>query len=224
MGWFTDDRLNAERKKLRDDFDERVDDARNEIRREFKADLTLKDDHISDLEAQLQRFKNFKQNQDRQRDRTDELDQQESDLNQREELIELKEGHFEKVKEAHEVDMGHHHEEAQKLQKEAAEDRRQAANELSAAKTVSRKAGYDEGYAAGLEKGYSNSSLFNQRQRENAKDIVALAFASSAVRPSGLNGVSESDASKQLADAFAKHLTGTIERVMDTADEDEDDD
>lgn len=205
------------RSELYAEFEEREERMRLEVRREFKADAIKRDDQLAELKARLDYYKGLKYNATDLDNRQLHLDEFKARLDARENLVEIKEGHFQKVKEAHEADMERHHTEATDLQREAKQLRDQAVRELADAKSTARQAGRDEGYAAGLKDGYAASTSLVVGQRESYTSLVGLSVLAGTqgrtIATTNSNG-SPTKAETALADAFAKHLTGTIDHAM----------
>jgi hypothetical protein len=240
MFFATDDKKHAvELEQLRQDYNIDLEEARLELRRQNLKTIAAKNDEIATLEGKLAGHEALKESAKEQFERQLELDRRDDEQNARADRLAVHEQHFANIKEAHETDMKRHHDEINQLtedmkarkasaHKEAEELVRSAKQELLNAKSETRDSGYSNGYAAGLETGYGALVELVSNQRKSYTELLSLSTLAGAVRtpnaPITGDKQKPDEASKVLANAFAKHLTGTIERVMDTKGDEEDDD
>lgn len=86
---------------------------------------------------------------------------------------------------------------------------------LEKAESDKDNAGYKRGYAEGKTEGFEHGVSIYDCDNKRFHDSLRFQAATGAF---GKLEASD-DASKTLGDAFARHLTGTIERVMDSEDD-----
>lgn len=210
----------AYRKKVRQELRERYQDdlesIRFQVKREFKLRLEGAGDTISELRGKIVGYEKFKDTAQGLFTRELELDQRDAEQDAREDRITLREEHFEGTKEAHKADMEDHHRKINDLQNDVKAYREAAKAEFNDAKSASRKAGYDEGYATGLKAGHAATVNLVSEQRESYTRVLNLSTLASAAGKYIVTGdKKQDDASKVIAEAFAKHLTGTIDKALD---------
>lgn len=221
MGFWSDRDLTPEQQKqvdqIRESYEHDLEDAKLALRRDSRKEVQTLKDRIAELDSTNIALLKLKVAKDELYLQSLELEKREADLSAKEELHEQSVDNFVKIKEAHESDMEAHHDKINELQEYALTDRRAARNELGDAKNESRKAGYDEGYSDGLKDGINRVATQSNEARIEANDTAKLlALVASARTPlaSTDGGTEQTPAAAALADAFAKHLTGTIDKLM----------
>lgn len=204
------------RQRLDEEFEERVELAELDARRQVKATVAKQRDELTDLKQIIEHHQKLGYSSRVLEAKSVALDQRDAELDARDELLGLRENHFDNVMDEHKGDMTWHHDAINKLQREAEDRRNSAKNELSDAKSVSRKAGRDEGYAEGYKAGREANDTREKETILNLTELVKLQSLSGAVSPRLVTSTTteESSAQKSLADAFAKHLTTTIDKAM----------
>lgn len=222
MGLFahTNDRELADAKE---DFQYRLDIMEAAVQRGHKKREIETENTISVLQARLKKYDSLNYTAEQQLETGLELERRVTSLDHREELIAQRAEQFDKVKKLHEEDMKHHHENINDLQgdaKKALSDAQDvlvyAKEELMSTKSTSRTSGYNDGFADGLKSGFDRFTALLNSERADHTQSLGLSTLAGAMGHSPVAGDKPDEASKALSDAFAKHLTGTINRVMDT--------
>lgn len=222
MGFFSNDTDAKYRERVQDEYNERYEALELRMKREARIASAKKDDVIADLTDRNQRLKTLVQKTAELDERESALDLQEAALDHRDELLDLAKIQFAAIKEEHKADMEEHHDAVNELQAEAKKARAAAADELKNAKSESRAQGKAEGYSEGYSDGRETNDSIAKESSENLTQLVKLVTLSNASRSvvvtaSTTGDTTPSKAELALADAFAKHLTGTIEEVLKTS-------
>jgi chromosome segregation ATPase len=202
-----------------------------DVKRDYKDKLASKEDDLADLKRKLAHFEKLKHTVDGTLEHEAKLDDRERKLDARERAIESRtkavddrEAALNKMQKSYEEDYKWHHDRVNDFQRDAADLKKAAADELKASESKSYEHGYATGHAAGIKQGLEARIGELGHVVEQFADLARMGQMVGALHgPVVVNGdkpVLENDASKALADAFAKHLTKTIDRVMDN-DEDE---
>jgi hypothetical protein len=221
MPWFlhrelTDDQL-REVNQIKDELQLQDATQRLQLARNYQDDVSAKDDAIAELKRKLRPQKEFEARGDELDIRERELDLRDAQLDNAFKELKLRVQSHEEIVRLHEQDYDQHHTILDTNMKYAELLRQEVQKELTSAQTASRKAGSDEGYASGFQDGIARTSTLGREAMSEVADMSKLAMLAQRLQhpTTAVDGKAVEDpASKALADAFAKHLTGTIDQLM----------
>lgn len=199
------DDLDRLERNLRNTYSDRTDVKERQLEKESRANVFALEDRVTDLTAQVFKLTALKQNANSQFDTKLELDRRKVELDNREKLLRIDAEHFVKSKKAGEEDIAHHHDELLELISDAKE-------ELNNAKSDSRKAGYAEGYSAGLIDGIKRPAELIREERQALSQIVNAALVGMGMTNGGTGEPSK--AYQELAEGYSKNFSTLVAKVV----------
>lgn len=203
--------------RIKAEFEADNEDYKLELRRESRKEIQAYKDKIAEMQSETNNLKTMQFKAAELFERDLELNKRDVIQDNREELQDQRSEHLDNVEEKRNEDYEYHHKLANEYQNEAKTAREAAKSELRDAKSETRQAGYNDGYAKGFESGITRIATSANEARTEANEtakLLALVTTSNRTIVADSDTDKQDPASKALAEAFAKHLTSTIDKLM----------
>lgn len=179
----------------------------SELRRQHVYKMASKSEEFASLEVENRVLQARLEEQEEVIKDRFELNNRELELDQREERIELQEKHHLALRADEQKLLDIQHQQLTRARVEFEEEKKRAHDKV-----------YDLGTAEGFHNGFIEGIDVMMKLQDKHVDFAKLQ-ALVSTQLAHKDGKEQTEASKELADSFAKHLTGTIEKLLDSSSE-----